>query len=73
MLVIGVPANCGLWTNRNSEGNPGELDGLEGSASELKSRMSFADRPTSVLATQLETNSQHAEQWTKEIENENKG
>lgn len=31
----------------------GDLDGLEGSAPELKSRMSFTDRPTSLLATQI--------------------
>lgn len=70
---MGVPANYVCGQTEIAKGILGDLDGLEGSAPELKSRTSFADRPTSVLATQLETNSQHAEQWTKEIENENKG
>lgn len=55
------------------KGVPGDLDGLEGSAPELKSRAGFTDRTVSLLATQLERNFQHAEQWVKQIENGNRG
>lgn len=61
-----------LWSvNKHMvKGVPGYLDGLEGSAPEPKS---FTDRPDSLSATQLERNVQHAQQWIKQIENENKG